>query len=50
MIDATVGGLKGKFMTIKEYEELCAKIMANNDLIRQLKQDIGISDDDEKEK
>ncbi|MEE1227160.1 MAG: hypothetical protein UHM08_08685 [Bacteroidales bacterium] len=41
MIDATVGGLKGKFMTIKEYEELCMKISANNELIKQLQQDIG---------
>ena len=44
MIDAKVGGLKGKFMTMEEYHELCAKILANNELIRQLKADVGIGE------
>ena len=47
MIDATVGGLKGKFMTLSEYEALCAKILANNELIRELKNDFGVTGNDE---
>jgi len=45
MEDITVGGLKGKFMTMEEYNDLCAKILANNELIRQLKVDLEINGD-----
>jgi len=46
MIDAVVGGLKGKFMTMKEYDALCKKILANNELIKELKADLEIGDTD----
>ena len=44
MQDAMVGGLKGKFFTEKEFERLCAKITANNQLIKELQKEVGIDE------
>ena len=44
MRNAVFGGQHGKFFTNEEYELLCNKILANNELIKQLKEEVGIDD------
>ena len=39
---AVVAGQQGYFFTKEEYASLCTKILANNELIKQLKEDVGL--------
>ena len=41
-----VAGQHGVFFTKDEYASLCAKILANNELIKQLKEEVGLIDKD----
>ncbi len=37
-------GQHGVFFTNEEYSSLCSKILANNELIRQLKEELGLDE------
>ena len=40
---AVVAGQQGYFFTKEEYERLCEKILANNKLIQELQEEVGIN-------
>ena len=43
MMDIKYKGQKGKFFTDEEYDSLCAKIIANDNLINELIKEIGLN-------
>ncbi len=44
MKNAVVCGQNGVFFTKEEFESLKMKILANNELIRQLKKEVGLNE------
>ena len=44
MKNAIVCGQNGVFFTKEEYDRLCQKILANNELIHQLKEEVGLDE------
>ena len=40
-----VAGQQGIFFTKEEYASLCSKILANNELIKQLQKEVGLNEE-----
>lgn len=44
MKNVVIAGKNGVFFTKEEYSSLCEKIIANNELIKELKKEVGLND------